>query len=464
MSLSQESGSKQAQAVKTMTVFAITWPIFIEMLFHILMGSVDTFMLSHVSDEVVSAVGVSRQLIEFTIILFNLLGLGVGVIIAQLLGAQKHVDASRVTASALTFNLVFGLALSLMFIVSRDFLLSFYHITPTIKENAEIYMMLAGGSLFLEALMLTAGPVIRSHGFTKDTMIVGISMNILHIVGNALLIYGWFGLPQMGVAGAAISTVISRAVACVWIFLLLYKRVSAPICIRYYVQLQWSKLVAILKIGIPAGLEWLSYQLSQMMVTRFVSFMGTTAIATHFYTNTIVYFFMVFGMAVGEGTEIIVARLIGAGDKEKAYHQLLRSLKWSLVITIAVIVVVSFFRYEVMAIFTDEPAIIQLGAAILLFCILLEPGRVFNHVVINSLRAAGDVQFPLMMAIISMWGIKIPLAYVLGIHMGYGVLGVWIAHACDEWVRGIFHYLRWKGRKWQHKSLLSKAELQAESA
>lgn len=151
-------------------------------------------------------------------------------------------------------------------------------------------MMLAGGSLFLEALMLTAGPVIRSHGFTKDTMIVGIGMNILHIVGNALLIYGWFGLPQMGVAGAAISTVISRAVACVWIFLLLYKRVSAPIRIRYYVQLQWSKLVAILKIGIPAGLEWLSYQLSQMMVTRFVSFMGTTAIATHFYTNTIVYF------------------------------------------------------------------------------------------------------------------------------------------------------------------------------
>lgn len=121
MSLSQENASKQAQVIKTMTVFAITWPIFIEMLFHILMGSVDTFMLSHVSDEVVSAVGVSRQLIEFTIILFNLLGLGVGVIIAQLLGAQKHVDASRVTASALTFNLVFGLALSLMFIVSRDF-------------------------------------------------------------------------------------------------------------------------------------------------------------------------------------------------------------------------------------------------------------------------------------------------------------------------------------------------------
>ncbi|AWB44497.1 MATE family efflux transporter [Paenibacillus sp. CAA11] len=453
-------GSKKA---KTMTVFAITWPIFVEMLFHILMGNVDTFMLSHVSDDVVSAVGISRQLIEFTIILFNLLGLGVGVIIAQLLGAGKHKEASQVTASALTFNLVFSLAISILFIVSRDLLLSFYHIPSSIKEHAEIYMMLVGGSLFLEALMLTAGPVIRSHGFTRDTMMVGIGMNIIHVGGNALLIYGWMGLPQLGVMGAAISTIISRIIACVWIFILLYKRTEAPIKLKYYFQMKWRELTAILKIGIPSGLEWLSYQMSQMVVTRIVSFMGATAIATHVYANSIVYFFMMFGMAIGDGTEIVVARLVGSGQKEKAYHQLLRSLRWALGITIVAILSVSFFRQEIMSIFTEDASIISMGATILMFCIVLEPGRVFNHVVINSLRAAGDVKFPLMMAIISMWGIKFPLAYLLGIHFGYGLIGVWIAHACDEWVRGVFHYFRWKGRRWQNKSLLSPAALGQES-
>ncbi|GGF71318.1 MATE family efflux transporter [Paenibacillus albidus] len=428
------------------------------------MGTVDTFMLSHISDEVVSAVGISRQLIEFSIILFNLLGLGVGVVISKLLGAGRLQAVSQTAASALTFNLLFGLVISLMFIVSRDGLLSFYKVPQTVHQDAALYMMLVGGSLFLEALMLTAGPVIRSHGFTRDTMVVGIGMNIIHLIGNALLIYGWFGLPQLGIMGAALSTVISRVIACVWIFCLLYKRVELPIRLAYYFRMKWQELMAILKIGIPSGLEWLSYHFSNMVVTRFVSFMGLTAVTAHVYSNTIIYFFMLFGMAIGEGTEIIVARLIGSGQKEKAYRQLLTSLKWAMLITIATLIAGIPFRKQIFDFFTDDPSVIAIGASILLLCLFLEPGRVFNHVVINSLRAAGDVQFPLMMAVISMWGIKVPLAYVLGIHLGYGVLGVWIAHAFDEWVRGVFHYFRWKGRKWQHKSLLSPQMLEADSA
>lgn len=446
---------KTSKTMTTMTVFAITWPIFIEMLFHILMGTVDTLMLSHISDEVVSAVGISRQLIEFSIILLNLLGLGVGVVISQLLGAGRLQAVSQTTASALSFNLVFGLLISLIFIVSRDTLLSFYDVPLAVHNDAALYMMLVGGSLFFEALMLTAGPVIRSHGFTRDTMYIGIGMNIINVIGNALLIYGWFGFPQLGIMGAAISTIISRIVACIGIFILLYKRVQLPIRFIYYFQMKWQELTAILKIGIPSGLEWLSYHFSNMFVTRFVSFMGLTAVTAHVYSNTIVYFFMLFGMAIGEGTEIIVARLIGSGQKEKAYRQLLSSLKWAMMITIGTLIIGILFRTQLFDFFTDDPDVIAIGASILMLCIILEPGRVFNHVVISSLRAAGDVQFPLIMAIISMWGIKVPLAYFLGVHQGYGVLGVWIAHATDEWVRGIFHYFRWKGRKWQHKSLLT---------
>ncbi|KGE16555.1 MATE family efflux transporter [Paenibacillus wynnii] len=452
------------KTLKTMTVFAITWPIFIEILFHILMGTVDTFMLSHISDEVVSAVGISRQLIEFSIILFNLLGLGVGVVISQLIGAGRVQDVSQTAASALTFNLIFGLLISLIFITSRDTLLSFYDVPQNVHNDAALYMMLVGGSLFLEALMLTAGPVIRSHGYTRDTMFIGIGMNILHLIGNSLLIFGWLGFPQLGIMGAAISTIISRIIACIGIFILLYKRVGEPIHFRYYFTMKWQELTAILKIGIPSGLEWLSYHISNMLITRFVTFMGLTAVTAHVYSNTIVYFFMIFGMAIGEGTEIIVARLIGSGQKEKAYRQLLSSLKWAMGITTGTLVVGIMFRTQVFDFFTDDPDVIAIGASILLLCILLEPGRVFNHVVINSLRAAGDVQFPLMMAIIFMWGIKVPLAYFLGIHQGYGVLGVWIAHAADEWVRGVFHYFRWKGRKWQQKSLLSPQMLDADSA
>lgn len=437
--------------MKKLTVFSITWPIFIEMLFHIVMGNVDTFMLSYVSDSAVAGVGVTRQLIEFSIILFNLIGLGVGVIVANYIGAKNNQGANNIAASAISLNFLFGIVVSVVIVMNRDLFLNFYEMTPEIKAHAEIYLIIVGGSLVLEAVMLTIGPVIRSHGFTRDTMYVGIGMNVINVIGNALLLYGFFGIPQMGVAGVAIATASSRLVGFICIFYLLYKRIDTPIYLIDYLHIKWKEIWKILRIGVPGALEWLSFHMSQMVATRIVTFMGATALATHIYATNIVYFFMLFGMAIGEGTEIIVARMIGANEKEKAYHQLIRSVKWAFGITIATIIVISFFRDQILSIFTSDPNIIALGSAILLFCIVLEPGRVFNHVVINSLRAAGDVRFPLIMAVVSMWGIKIPLAYLFGIHLGYGVFGVWVAHAMDEWVRGVIHYKRWTGRKWQRK-------------
>ncbi|MFC4319896.1 MATE family efflux transporter [Litchfieldia salsa] len=437
--------------LKKLTAFAITWPIFVEMLTHILMGNVDTFMLSHVSDDAVAAVGVTRQLLDFSIILFNLLGLGVGVIIAQYVGAKNFNYASKIAASAITLNFAFGIAISILFVLNRDLLLSFYHLSPELNDLAQIYLLIVGGTLFLEAIMLTIGPVIRSHGFTMDTMYVGIGMNVVNVIGNALLIYGLFGLPELGVMGVAISTAFSRILGFIFLVFLLYKRIQVPIAWRDYIQIKWREIIMTLKIGVPSGLEWLSFHFSQMMVTKMVTTLGATALATHIYASNIVLFFMLFSMAIGEGTEILVAQLFGAKKVEKAYKQLLRSLRWAFGITVGLILIVSLFREKVLLIFTNDLEIITVGSAILLFCILLEPGRVFNHVIINSLRAAGDVKFPLVMAIISMWGLKVPLAYLFGIHLGFGVLGVWIAHACDEWVRGVIHYRRWTGRKWERK-------------
>lgn len=437
--------------IRTLTAFSVTWPIFVEMLTHILMGNVDTFMLSHVSDHAVAAVGVTRQLLDFSIILLNLLGLGVGVIIAQYVGAKNFNDASKIAASAITLNFAFGIALSILFVLNRDSLLSFYHLSPELTELAKIYLLIVGGTLFLEAVMLTIGPVIRSHGFMMDTMYVGIGMNVVNVIGNAILIYGLFGFPELGVMGVAISTAISRILGFIILLFLLYRRIQVPIVWRDYIQIKWREIGMTLKIGVPSGLEWLSFHLSQMMVTKMVTIMGATALATHIYASNIVLFFMLIGMAIGEGTEILVAQLFGAQKVETAYNQLLRSLKWAFGITVGLIMIVSLFREKIFEIFTNDLEIITIGSAILLFCIILEPGRVFNHVIINSLRAAGDVKFPLLMAIISMWGLKVPLAYLLGIHLGFGVLGVWIAHAFDEWVRGVIHYRRWTGRKWERK-------------
>ncbi|WP_260631708.1 MATE family efflux transporter [Neobacillus niacini] len=137
-----------------------------------------------------------------------------------------------------------------------------------------------------------------------------------------------------------------------------------------------------------------------------------------------------------------------------AYRQLLKSLKYSFSITIVMAIVIALIREPMLGIFTDDNEIISMGGILLLMCLLLEPGRTFNLVVISSLRATGDATISVKVGVLSLWGICVPLAYYLGIHQGLGLPGIWIAFIVDEWFRGITMYFRWKSRVWEKKVLV----------
>ncbi|WP_018132790.1 MATE family efflux transporter [Effusibacillus pohliae] len=435
-------------------LFALTWPILIEFLLHMLMGSADTFMLSHVSDEAVAAVGVANQLVFLTIILFGFVATGTAVTVAQYLGARQPAKASRIAAISVTINLLFGVAVSVLLVLFREQFLHLLQLPPNLLKFADAYLTIVGGTIFVQALLVTVSSIVRSHGFTGDAMFVSLGMNLLHVFGNYLFVFGALGVPQLGVTGVAISTAVSRTIACIVMFVLMYRRIQFPIQWSDYIRLDRQMIRQILKIGVPSAGEQLSYQTSQIMITFFITALGTAALATRVYTLNIMFFIMLFGLSLGQGTQILVGHLVGAGQKEAAYRQLLASLKWSLLITLAVASAVAVSREHLLGIFTNDPLIVQTGAGLLLFCLILEPGRTFNLVVISSLRAAGDVQFPVFMGILSMWGVSVPLSYYLGIHLHYGLLGVWMAFAADEWLRGILMYWRWRSRAWEKKALV----------
>lgn len=266
------------------------------------------------------------------------------------------------------------------------------------------------------------------------------------------------GFPEWGVQGVALSTAFSRGIGIVVLFVMLYRRLEVSIEWKDYIHLKMGHVKKILKIGIPSAGEHLAYSISQLVITYFITILGVVALATRIYTIQIMLFVLLFGLAVGQGTQILVGRLVGAGEKEKAYNQLLKSLRVSFLITLTVVIGMAVFRKPLLGIFTSDPEIIKVGSMLLLFCIVLEPGRTFNLVVINSLRAAGDVRFPVYMGMLSMWGISVPLSYFLGIYLEMGLLGVWIALATDEWFRGIIMYFRWRSRVWERMSLVDSGE------
>jgi len=439
---------------KQIGLLALTWPIFIELFLHMLMGSTDTFMLSHISDEAVAAVGVANQLVFFMILVFGFVATGTAVLVSQNLGAGLQVDARKVSGLSLSLNLIFGVLVSIIVVGFNDLFLQMFNLTPEIHRLAQQYLTIVGGTLFTQALLVTASAILRANGLTKEAMFISIIMNIIHLAGNSLFIYGLFGVPEMGVQGVAISTAISRAIAVILIFRLLYRRLPMRIALEDYLNFNKSFIKKILKIGVPSAGENVVYNTSQMAITVIIGLLGAMALTTRVYTFNIMSFMMLFGIAIGQGTQILIGYKVGAREFDKAYHQLLKSLKLSIIITMAITVVIVAIREPILGVFTDNKEIIREGSKVLLLCLILEPGRTFNIVVISSLRAAGDAVFPVKMALVSMWGISVPLAYFLGITMGFGLSGIWIAFIVDEWFRGIIMYIRWRSRVWEKKVLV----------
>ncbi|WP_394218410.1 MATE family efflux transporter [Halobacillus trueperi] len=443
---------------KKMTLFALTWPIFIEVLLHMLMGNADTLMLSQYSDEAVAAVGVSNQILSVVIVMFGFVATGAAILVAQNLGAEQKKEAGSITVTSLSVNLWFSLLLSFGLFVFSEQILNVMDLPPSLMGDATDYMNIVGGLIFVQAMLMTIGALLRSYGHTKDPMYVTIGMNILNVIGNYFVIFGPFGLPVFGVEGVAYVTAVSRAIGFLVLLLLLIKRVAGDLPWRSFYHYEKAHIKNLLHIGVPSAGEQLSYNASQMVITYFVAQMGATAITTKVYAQNLMMFIFLCSIAIGQGTQILIGHHIGAKETEKAYRQCIRSLQLAIVISLSVAVVFYFSSDFLLGLFTDDQTILATGGTLLLLTVLLEPGRAFNLVVINSLRAAGDVRFPVIVGIISMWGIQVTIAWIFGLHFAYGLIGIWVGFIVDEWLRGVLMLRRWKSRIWLKKSFVTPNE------
>ncbi|MBQ4901405.1 MATE family efflux transporter [Paenibacillus sp. Marseille-P2973] len=439
---------------KKLSLFAVTWPILVDSVLRMMLGTVDVFMLSRISDKATGAVGLANEIIYFCILMFGFVGIGTSVAVSQYIGAGREKEASRISAMAITMNLIFGILVSMTLLFFGETLLHLLKLDPEQIGIASHYLRIIGGFIWIEALSYAVSSVIRASGHTKSVMYVTLGVNLLHVTGNYLLIFGNLGFPEMGVTGAAISTVVSRFLGIIVLLVILYRRIPAPIRLKDYVTWKRSYAKQVLSVGLPAAGEHLAWQSQYLMIMSFVNMIGITALNTHVYVMNVSNYFMALALAIGAGTEIIVGQMVGAGEMKEAYRRLMKSVRISFILTFAVVGVAVIFRHGLIGMFTEDPAIIAAGASIFLLSLIIEPGRTFNIVIINSLRAAGDARFPVMMGVLSMWGVSVPLAYFLGVHLGFGLIGVWIAFTVDEWLRGLIMLLRWRSRAWEKKALV----------
>lgn len=446
-----------------LNLFSLTWPIFLEVFLFMLMGIVDTFMLSALSDDAVSGVGAANQYIHIAILVLEVVGTGAAIVVSQYLGSKRYLEASKISATAVSLNLVVGLLMSAGYFIFARSMMQAMNLQGDVLEYAEQYLSIVGGAIFLQAIINSLAAIIRVHGWTKQTMYVSLGMNIIHVVGNYVLIFGKFGFPELGVQGAAISSIVSRFLALLVFFWLLYQVVEYRVKFSYYLKLSKEYIGKILHIGIPAAFEQVMYQACQIVFLYYATYLGAEALAARQYAMNISMFTFLFAIAIGMGTAIIVGRLVGANEQDEAYTRLWKSLKFALIFTLSTVTLVILFRNQLIGLFTENPEVIKIATSVLVLSILLETGRTLNIVIINSLRAAGDARFPVLIGVFSMVAMSLPLGYFLVFVLDMGLPGIWLAIAADEWIRGIIMYFRWKSRKWEKYALVGPGAVENEN-
>ncbi|RHR79062.1 MATE family efflux transporter [Odoribacter sp. AF15-53] len=433
-------------------LFQLTGPIFVETLLIMLLGAMDTFMLSSYSDDTVAAVGVVNQLLNLVFLVFGVSTVGTSVLCSQYLGASQHANVRQVIGVSLLFNTLIGVMTSALLYFRAESLLKMMDLSPELVNEGLAYMQIVGGFAFLQAIALTMSAVLRSHNKAYYPMRVTLLMNILNIIGNYALIFGKFGLPQMGVVGAAISTSSCRGVALVLLLYITFGKVVPHFSFSSVRPFPWDKLKNLLHIGLPAAGEQVSYSLSQVVITYFTVMLGTAALTARTYAMNIILFSYVFSVALGQGAAILVGHLVGGDRADAAFVLQKYCLRLSIMVSISVAVITAACSKLIFGMLTANPEIIYMGVMILCIDVVLEVGRAVNILSVNVLNAVGDVTYPFVTGVIVMWGVATALSYVFGISFGWGLAGMWVAFTLDENIRAIIFVRRWNSRKWEGKT------------
>ena len=307
------------------TLISLTIPIFLELLLVTVVGNIDTIMLGYYSDEAVGAIGGITQLLNIQNVIFSFINMATSILTAQFLGAKDYKRVKQVISVSLVLNILLGVVLGGIYLFFWRGLLQKMNLPEELVGIGKYYFQLVGGLCIFQGIILSCGAILKSHGRATETLIINVGVNILNILGNALFIFGWLGMPVLGPTGVGISTVISRGIGCVVAFYMMCKYCNFTFRKKYIKPFPFKIVKNILSIGLPTAGENLSWNMGQLMIVAMVNTMGTTIIASRTYLMLISSFIMTLSIALGQGTAIQIGHLVGAGEIKEVYNKCLKS-------------------------------------------------------------------------------------------------------------------------------------------
>lgn len=423
-------------------------PLMIEQFLTVFVGMADTVMVSQTGEAAISAVSLVDTVNVLLINIFAALANGGAVVAGQFLGHKNRKESCKVANQLLLFATLVSAVVMLLTLVFHNGVLHgiFGKIDAEVMKSAKIYLVITALSIPFIAIYNAGAALFRAMGNSKVTMIVTFIMNTINVAGNAILIFGF----HMGVMGVAIPTTISRIVAAIIIVVMLFQG-KREITLKGYFKLQLSGSIIkkILYIGVPNGLENSMFQLGKIVVLSLVATLGTSSIAANAVSNTIALFQIIPGQAIGMAMLSVTAQCVGAGDYEQVKYYNKKLVK----ITYGAMLIVNMIVVALLPLLIHLYHLGKTAASITQWIIIFHALCAcviwpLSFSLPNTLRAANDVKFCLILSVISMWAVRIAPSYILARNFGLGVKGIWIAMVLDWCVRAIFFTIHYKRENW----------------
>ena len=419
------------------------WPLLVEQIFLTLIGNFNVFLFSLFNDQMVAAIGISDQLLNIFAMITNIVVLGASILIIQNAEKSRLTYVKSILKESIILNAVLAILIVIAVFLFNKNLLMLMQTPRELLEETSIYIKIVSISIIFLAMTSLILGCLRAFGFVKIAVKVSVTNTLLVILGNFIIVIFNLG----GISNIALATLISRLLGMLLTLFTLKKYIPEVFDLKKELRKIPLKK-EILSLGIPSAMEQISYNFSQTIITAIIASLGTIAVSSKIYTQTITSFIFSIGVAAGVAGNLVIGNLYRNKNYDQIKYFAVRNANRISLIAAAVNLILALFGQFLVRIFTDNPEIIKIVRELLFFQILLDPMRVANEVLVNSLNVLKDVKFPVIVGIITTYILVIPLSYLLVSKLGMDLRAIWIIFIIDESLRRLLFTLRFKSEKW----------------
>ncbi len=429
----------------------MAWPAIVESFFVAFAGLVDSLMVSALGSDAVASVGLTTQPKFIGLSLFFAVNVAISALVARRRGEKKQDDANKLLVTALLFIIIAGIALSVLFVVFASPIISLCGSTADTHDNAVTYFRIIMGGMIFNCIQMGINAAQRGAGNTKITMRTNVTSNTINIILNYLLIEGHFGFPALGIAGAALATVLGTVVSCIMSIISLFKAdnfVSVQYIIRNKVRPALSSFCNLVKVGYSVFFEQLLMRIGFMLTAIMAANQGTDAMAAHQVGMNIMGLTFSFGDGLQSTAVALIGRSLGERNEAlaKEYGRTCKMIGFS--IAAALVLLYYFGAHGLYSLFFEEEHIIAIGVSIMRVIIFVVIFQICQVIYMGCLRGAGDTLYTAIASMISVTIVRTVISYLCGYTFGLGIVGIWMGVLGDQVSRYLFASTRFKQGKW----------------